>query len=92
MSHKPDGLGALIDLGDGHTFTPRYVGGELLGFNWTHPRPDGDRCMPLLGWIPIRPGRWWELVSLDPLTISPSLLCTNCQTHGFVREGKWVPA
>jgi hypothetical protein len=28
----------------------------------------------------------------DPLTISPSLLCEVCGWHGFVRDGKWVPA
>lgn len=33
-----------------------------------------------------------ELVSADPLTISPSVLCNHCQDHGFIREGKWVTA
>jgi hypothetical protein len=28
----------------------------------------------------------------DPLTISPSILCPDCQTHGFVRNGRWVVA
>lgn len=37
-------------------------------------------------------GRDWKLDSLEPLTISPSLLCMSCQHHGFIREGKWVPA
>lgn len=26
----------------------------------------------------------------DPLTISPSILCSDCGTHGFVRDGRWV--
>jgi hypothetical protein len=34
----------------------------------------------------------WEVVSLEPLTLSPSLLCTACGHHGFIREGKWCPA
>lgn len=34
----------------------------------------------------------WTLVSLDPLTLSPSLLCTACGHHGFIREGRWVPS
>lgn len=34
----------------------------------------------------------WTLISEDPLTISPSLLCPACGHHGFVRDSKWVPA
>lgn len=32
-----------------------------------------------------------QLVSADPLTISPSLLC-RCGDHGFVENGKWRAA
>jgi hypothetical protein len=41
----------------------------------------------------------WDVVSLEPLTLSPSLLCRyrwqqgpECGDHGFIREGKWVSA
>lgn len=34
----------------------------------------------------------WHLVSKDPLTIEPSLLCTRCGDHGFIRDGRWIPA
>lgn len=34
----------------------------------------------------------WNIESEEPLTLSPSLLCRNCGSHGFIREGKWVPA
>ena len=37
-------------------------------------------------------GNGWTLVQREPLTVSPSILCGNCGTHGFFREGKWVPA
>ena len=33
----------------------------------------------------------WTLVSLEPLHTEPSLLCI-CGDHGFIREGRWVPA
>jgi hypothetical protein len=33
----------------------------------------------------------WTVESLDPLTLSPSLLCA-CGFHGYIREGRWVPA
>lgn len=36
----------------------------------------------------------WTLESLSPLTISPSLQCgcPGCSHHGFIRDGKWIPA
>jgi hypothetical protein len=37
-------------------------------------------------------GRVWEVVTWEPLTLSPSLLCRECGDHGFIREGRWVPA
>lgn len=36
-------------------------------------------------------GPFWTVESWDPLTLSPSLLC-HCSDHGFIKEGKWVPA
>jgi hypothetical protein len=34
----------------------------------------------------------WAVESMEPLTLSPSILCRTCGHHGFIREGKWVPA
>lgn len=36
----------------------------------------------------------WTIVSENPLTVSPSILCgaKDCDTHGFFREGVWVKA
>lgn len=33
----------------------------------------------------------WTIESLEPLTLSPSLLC-HCGDHGFIRGGKWARA
>jgi hypothetical protein len=33
-----------------------------------------------------------RLVSRYPLTITPSILCPDCNTHGFVTDGQWVAA
>lgn len=33
----------------------------------------------------------WTVESWDPLTLSPSVLC-SCGDHGYVREGRWVRA
>lgn len=32
----------------------------------------------------------WVVESWEPLTLSPSLLC-SCGDHGFVRNGRWEP-
>lgn len=37
-------------------------------------------------------GPFWTVESREPLTISPSLACGTCGHHGFVRDGRWVPA
>lgn len=34
----------------------------------------------------------WQVISENPLTLSPSLLCRVCGDHGFIREGKWIKA
>lgn len=38
----------------------------------------------------------WTVESWDPLTLSPSILCSSekggCGLHGFIRDGRWVPA
>lgn len=34
----------------------------------------------------------WTVQSWDPLTLSPSVLCRRCGDHGWVRDGRWVPA
>lgn len=34
----------------------------------------------------------WVLVSSDPITLQPSVHYTCCGVHGFVTDGRWVPA
>jgi hypothetical protein len=88
----------VIDVGDGHTL--RRVSnkeGQLVGFIEEHP-DQRDPSRPCAGSISLagsswaEPGRTWTLVSEDPLTLSPSLMCTACGNHGWVRDGKWVRA
>lgn len=33
-----------------------------------------------------------RIVELAPLTVEPSILCPDCGTHGFIRNGRWVGA
>lgn len=48
---------------------------------------------------PVVKGRWVDastthhtLVTRNPLHLEPSLLWRCCGTHGFVRDGIWIPA
>jgi uncharacterized protein DUF6527 len=34
----------------------------------------------------------WQIVQDHPLTLSPSVRCSTCGDHGFVRSGQWEPA
>lgn len=41
--------------------------------------------------LPLGP-HGWALVKTEPLTISPSILCGSCGTHGYIRDGRWLAA
>lgn len=71
---------------------------ERFGFAWDHPdaRKPGERCRGaghFDGEVQrqlVNDRTRWTVVSWEPLTLSPSLLCGACGAHGFIREGKWV--
>lgn len=84
MSREP------IGIGHGHTIA------------FTRWAPDRELCSGAVAfdvsqeykerwgdWGKRRP--YWTVESLDPLTISPSVLC-DCGDHGFIRNGRWVVA
>jgi hypothetical protein len=92
---KPD-----LDLGDGHWLLwTEYEGDAHAGANVSHLTKSGERCN---GFITIEGSTWhkafdgktdaWKMESLEPLTLSPSILCRACGDHGFIRGGKWVRA
>ena len=39
----------------------------------------------------LSPSPTWQVLSEEPLTLSPSVLC-DCGDHGWIRDGKWVAA
>lgn len=81
----------VLDLGSGLTAELRLLDGELMGVELIHKAASGGKCSGG-AWLPVTGPDRWELVSRDPLTLSPSILCRGCGLHGFIREGKWVPA
>lgn len=72
---------------------------EKAGMSFNHPRQDtGARCGGYVTFdTPVArqvfAGRsFWKVESWEPMTLSPSLLCTACGRHGFIRKGRWVEA
>lgn len=92
---KPEGWGTWLDVGPDVAITVPVevvLDGMTIMRSWlSHKRPDGRN--DALSRVEFSRGHH-ELVSLDPLTISPSLLCpdSGCGFHGYIRDGKWVPA
>lgn len=86
----------------GHGVTIRLTiwrGHDPAGLVEQHDRADGGgRCQgsimfALPGVAEAFPGvSVWQVESLEPLTLSPSLLCTRCGHHGWIRGGRWEPA
>lgn len=70
----------------------RYIDGEAHGVAYKHPTANGGICEGWAHFYPFSPSDSWIVESLDPLTISPSLLCGICGHHGFIKQGRWVPA
>lgn len=87
----------VIDIGHGvHIkFTVRGDHDEVCGIYESHECLDGEGMGAVTFDVPAAeglPGPRWTVEQLDPLTISPSVLCGTCGNHGFIREGRWVPA
>jgi hypothetical protein len=87
-----------IDIGGGHEI--EFVSFEddpKTAINDYHKKPDGTPCQ---GFVSFKGGAWakqfpdsgWDVISLEPLTLSPSLLCRTCGDHGHIRNGKWEKA
>ena len=71
---------------------------EKAGVIIRHQRPNGDWCESAIHFdlrelmLMRNEGHVWQVISWEPLTLSPSLLCRLCGDHGFIRDGRWVPA
>jgi hypothetical protein len=94
----------ILDLGSGHKakfYTSDKSGDVAVGLLILHPKgpihngayEDIPECMGGITFnIPEAAnltGPKWDLVSLDPIHVEPSVLC-DCGDHGWIRNGKWV--
>lgn len=64
-----------------------------------HRTADGMTCGGYVGVArPLNPSEFeanapiWKVESFEPLTLSPSVQCPRCGSHGFIQEGRWVNA
>lgn len=88
-----------IDLGNGTKYNKVFDHEDKwIGITEWHTNPKtGELCG---GFVPfdvessyLTPhGPKWQVQSYDPLTLSPSILCTACNHHGWIRNGRWEPA
>jgi hypothetical protein len=68
---------------------PIRLGQTVLHDDWC----EGGGMLDVPGVRDLVPDRaMWQVESWEPLTLAPSLLCRACGSHGFIREGRWLPA
>ncbi len=84
-----------LDIGMGHKLTPVVDASDRL-VGWLHAHPDARSAIGALcqSFCAVREGIGapvHEIVTVEPLTLHPSLECRTCGAHGCVKNGKWEP-
>jgi hypothetical protein len=84
-----------LDLGHGHFFSP-VIGADDQLVGWLHTHPDartssGVLCQSFCAVRPLNGSPIHQIISVEPLTLQPSLLCRMCGAHGHVTNGAWDP-
>jgi hypothetical protein len=77
----------------GHPYVVRHAqddGEDVWRFSHVCTSPRSGRTFRVGPRLQI--GHGHEVLSTDPLHIEASILCTDCDTHGWVRDGRWVTA
>ena len=71
-----------------HTEKPGELSGLLVRFDF----PDEEPCEGAVSFCAkCRPDGAWELQRTHPLTIQPSVACSqHPHHHGYITDGKWV--
>jgi len=93
-------IGSWVSWAPDRDLNPQYDGVpsvERYGLLIKHAKPDGNPCMGSVTFASetakkVSPDTaTWDVESWAPLSLSPSILC-SCGDHGWIRDGRWVPA
>jgi hypothetical protein len=101
-------MSRVVDLGSGVTARLVTIDPDAVNVAGERIYPDdaprgpvgaivdyGDGCEGVIFWWrrPGEQGPVWELRSLDPLHVEPSVQCaTHANHHGWIRGGRWQQA
>lgn len=94
-TRPPEPHEGKLDLGHGHLFEAVLDSEEqLVGWLHTHPDArtnDGTLCQSICAVRALNGAPVHQIVSVEPLTLIPSLKCRTCGAHGHVTNGTWEP-
>lgn len=83
-----------MPLGHGHFFEAVLDKDDAL-IGWLHTHPDTRNpnvlCQSFCVVRPFNGSPVHQVISADPLTLTPSLKCRTCGAHGEVINGAWEP-
>lgn len=80
----------LVWLDERHAYVKHEFCERWTGILELHRRPDGGWCRGSVWFKNADTGSGtWTVISEDPLTLSPSILCNTCGEHGYIEQGRW---
>lgn len=80
----------MLELG--HGVTARYTSCQKHGARTGAIVAFDGGCEGLVSWCGCHEPAW-TLVELEPLTLDPSVACSeHPEHHGWIRGGRWEPA
>jgi hypothetical protein len=95
----PDITANRISIGPGFYIKLADYNGVVVGLHEWHPdkRNPTRECQGFVFFDVPTEARCedtpvWKVQSMAPLTLVESLLCRTCGNHGYIKEGRWVPA
>ena len=83
------GVERRVDLGGDMAVLFMDDGRVLFRHRCLTGRAGDPERHPIINAAALRVGRGHAIVSDDPVTITPSILC-ECGAHGYVTDGRWV--
>lgn len=87
----PEEGSVYLDEDHAYRFVQAHDSERRVGITEFHRA--GDRwCAGFVAFKNYDSDHGWDVLSEDPLSLSPSLLCRLCGSHGWIRNGTWVQA